>query len=104
LALFLYRFVRNRKRRLLTDFAKKISKLPEVKVIAVRDDLVTVVLDRAPAKTYIHIHSKIESLNSRLFFGQPAAVEIKDDIGDEELKKLVRQPGVVYVREDVALA
>jgi serine/threonine protein kinase len=103
LSLFLYRFVRNRKRRLLADLAKKISKQPEVKVIAIQEDRVTVVLDKAPAKTYIHIHSQVESLNSRLFFGKPATVEIKDDTGEADLKKLIRQAGVVYVREDVAL-
>jgi serine/threonine protein kinase len=103
LSLFLYRFVRNRKRRLLADLAKKISKQPEVKVIVIQEDRVTVVLDKAPAKTYIRIHSQVESLNSRLFFGKPATVEIKDDTGEAELKKLVRQSGVVYVREDVAL-
>jgi len=103
LAIFLYRFVRNRKRRMLTDFSKKISKLPEVKAVVIQEDRVTVVLDKAPAKTYIHINSLIEALNSRLFFGKPAAVEIKDDLTDAELQKLIRQPGVVYVRDDITL-
>ncbi|HCS48071.1 MAG: hypothetical protein A2V45_10595 [Candidatus Aminicenantes bacterium RBG_19FT_COMBO_58_17] len=103
LAVFFYRLVRNRKRRMLTDFGKKISKLPEVKAVVIQDDRVTVVLDKAPAKTYIHINSQIESLNSKLFFGKPATVEIKDDLVDAELKRLIRQPGVVYVRNDIAL-
>jgi serine/threonine protein kinase len=103
LVLFFYRFARNRKRRMLTDFSKKISKLSEVKAVVIQEDLVTVVLDKAPAKTYIHINSQIESLNSRLFFGKPAAVEIKDDITEAELKRLIRQPGVVYVRNDITL-
>ena len=103
LVLFFYRFARNRKRRMLTDFSKKISKLPEVKAVVIQEDRVTVVLDKAPAKTYIHINSLIESLNSRLFFGKPATVEIKDTLSDTELQKSIRQPGVVYVRDDIAL-
>jgi serine/threonine protein kinase len=103
LAIFFFRFVRNRKRRMLTDFSKKISKLPEVKAVIIQEDRVTVVLDKAPAKTYIHINSQIESLNSRLFFGKLATVEIKDDITDAELKKWIRQPGAVYVRDDISL-
>jgi serine/threonine protein kinase len=103
LAIFLYRFVRNRKRRLLADFSKKISKLPEVKAVVIQEDRVTVVLDKAPAKTYIHINSQLESLNSRLFFGHPAVVEIKDDLTTVELQRLIRQPGVVHVRNDITL-
>jgi serine/threonine protein kinase len=103
LALFFYRFARNRKRRLLSEFSKKIAKLPEVKAVVIREDRVTVVLDKAPAKTYIHINSQLEALNSRLFFGKPAVVEIKDDLSNAELQKFVRQPSVVYVRDDIAL-
>jgi serine/threonine protein kinase len=103
IAIFLYRFVRNRKRRMLTDFSKKISKLPEIKAVVIQEDRVTVVLDRAPAKTYIHINRQVESLNSRLFFGKPAVIEIKDDLTNTELQRLIRQPGVVYVRDDITL-
>ena len=103
IAIFLYRFVRNRKRRLLTEFSKKISKLPEIKAVVIQEDRVTVVLDRAPAKTYIHINRQVESLNSRLFFGKPAVIEIKDDLTNTELQRLIRQPGVVYVRDDITL-
>jgi serine/threonine protein kinase len=103
LALFLYRFARNRKRRLLSDFAKKISKLREVKSVIIQENRVTVILDKAPAKTYLRINSQFEALNSSLFFGEPATIEIKDDLTDSEVQKLVRQPGVTYIREDIAL-
>jgi serine/threonine protein kinase len=103
LALFLYRFARNRKRRLLSDFAKKISKVPEVKSVIIQEDRVTVILDKAPAKTYLRINSQFESLNSSLFFGKPPTIEIKDDLADSEIQKLVRQPGVTYIRDDIAV-
>jgi len=103
LVLFFYRFARNRKRRLLSDFAKKISKVPEVKSVIIQEDRVTIILDKAPAKTYLRINSQFESLNSSLFFGKPATIEIKDDLADSEIQKLVRQPGVTYIREDIAI-
>ena len=101
LALFLYRFLRNRKRRKLSDLVKKLSKSPEVKAVMIQEDKVTVVLDKAPAQSYLRIHSKVDALNSGLFFGKPVTVEIKDDLVEAELKKLIRQPGVTYIRDDV---
>ena len=101
LALFSYRFFRNRKRRKLSDFAKKIARLREVKSVIIQEDRVTIVLDKAPAKTYLRINSQFESLNSSLFFGKPATIEIKDDLADSEVQKLIRQPGVTYIREDI---
>jgi hypothetical protein len=103
LAFFGSRALRNRKRRMVKDLTKKISALPEVKAVLARQDQLTVVLDRAPAKTYIHISSLIDSANSRLFFGKPFIVQIKDDLNDQETQRFVRQPGVVYARDDITL-
>ncbi|HUU36730.1 MAG TPA: serine/threonine-protein kinase [Candidatus Desulfaltia sp.] len=97
------RFVRNRKRRMISHFTKKVSALPEVKAVIVREDRVTVVLGEASAKAYIHITSLIDSLNSKVLVGKRVTAEIKDDLSDIELQRLVRQPGVVYVRDDIML-
>ncbi len=98
-----YKFLRGRKRRMIANFTKKISALPEVKAVVVREDQVIVVLGEAPAKTYIHITSLIESLNSKLLVGKRIAAEIKDGLSDQELQRIIRQPGVVYVRDDIML-
>ena len=103
LAYMAIRFVRNRRRRMIQKFTKKISSLSEVKAVIVQEDRVIVILGEAPPKTYIHITSLVDSLNSRLFVGKRVAVEIKDDLTDPEFQKLVRQPGVVYVRDDIVL-
>jgi len=103
LALFGYRFIRNRKRRKLSDLAKKLSKSPEVKAVIIQEDRVTVILDKAPAKSYLRINSQVESLNSSLFFGKPVTVEIKDDLLDADIKRLIRQPGVTYIRDDISI-
>ncbi|MHB8095077.1 MAG: serine/threonine-protein kinase [Candidatus Aminicenantales bacterium] len=99
LGFFLYRYIRNRKSRLLRSFKKKASSIPEVQAILIRDNRVTVVIDKAPAKTYIRITGLIEEVNKRLFFGKPVTGEIIDDPGAPELKRLLRQPGTVFIRE-----
>ena len=103
LVFFGYRIVRNRKRRMVRALTKKISALPEVKAVLVREAQVTVVLDKAPAKTYIHISSLIDSANSRLVFGKPFTAQIKDEMSDQETQRFIRQPGVVYARDDLML-
>ena len=47
--LFIYRGVKNRPRRMLNRFARKLKKLPEVRAITLRDREVTVVVDKAMA-------------------------------------------------------
>jgi tRNA A-37 threonylcarbamoyl transferase component Bud32 len=103
LAFLAVRFVKSRKRRIISRFTKKIASLPEVIAVIVREEQMTVVLDAAPAKTYIHITSLIDSLNSKLLVGKRVTAEIKDALSDEEIQKIIRQPGVVYVRDDIML-
>jgi predicted Ser/Thr protein kinase len=101
IALFVYRFVRNRKKRLLATFTKKVAKFPEVRLVAVRENRVTVVLDKAPAKVYIRITALIEELNRSLFIGRDIAAEVKSELPEAEIQTMQRQMGVVYAREDV---
>jgi predicted Ser/Thr protein kinase len=98
---FLYRMLRDRRRRALARFTKKVSSFPEVKAIAVRNDQVIVVLDKAPARTYIHISSLIDSVNAKLLYGRPFAYRIRDDMTDQELSGLIKQSGIAYVRDDI---
>jgi predicted Ser/Thr protein kinase len=100
---FLYRMIRDRRRRALARFTKKVSALPEVRAVLIRNDQVVVVLDKAPAKTYIHISSLIDSVNARLFYGKPLTCSIRDEMTDQEIAGLLRQSGVAYVRDDVTL-
>ena len=100
---FLYRFLRNRKRRVLAAVTKKIAAFPEVKAVAVKGDRVTVIVAKAPARTYIRISSLIDSVNRKLFFGKDVTSEIRDDVTDKDLRTLLCQPGVTYVRDDVRL-
>jgi len=64
---------------------------------------VTVVMDKAPAKTYIRITSLIDAINKRLYLGKPVAGTIKDDLGEREFQNLLRDTGIVYARDDIML-
>jgi predicted Ser/Thr protein kinase len=100
IGLFIYRYVRNRKKRLVASFAKKVSKFPEVRLVTVRDDRVVVVVDKAPAAVYIRITALVDELNRSLFIGKDIKAEIRTEIPEVEATALLTQVGVVYARED----
>jgi predicted Ser/Thr protein kinase len=104
IGLFIYRYVRNRKKRLVAAFAKKLSKFPEVRLVTIRDDRVIVAVDKAPAKVYIRITALVDELNRSLFIGKDIRAEIKTEIPEVEATALLTQVGVVYAREDKTAA
>jgi predicted Ser/Thr protein kinase len=100
IGLFIYRFARNRKKRLIANFVKKLGRFPEVRLVTVRDDRLTVVVDKAPAKVYIRINALLDDLNRGLFFGKDLRGEIRTEIPEAEARTMVTQMGVVYAREE----
>jgi hypothetical protein len=101
LALLLYRYVRNRKNRMLKRFTSKISKFPEVKAVIRRDDHITVVVEEAKAKTYIRINSLVDMVNKKLYLGKNIEASVRDDLSPDEFQHLLRGPSVTYIRDDV---
>jgi predicted Ser/Thr protein kinase len=98
--LFLYRRIRNRRYRFIRRFAAKIQRMPEVRIIAVDGLQVTVLADRALAKTYVRVNSVIGGINAKMFFGEPFSATVRDDLTEEETRALLSGPGIVYVRPD----
>lgn len=103
LGLIVYRYIRNRKNRMLKRFAAKIRKFPEVQAIIVSGNQVIVVVDQAKAKIYIRINSLVDLVNKKIYFGDHIEAAVRDDLSSEEFQKILREPGVVYVREDVLM-
>jgi len=103
LGLIVYRYVRNRRGRMLKRFTAKVSKFPEVRAIIVSGDQVIIIVDHAMAKTYIRINSLIDSVNKKLYFGSPVGAAVRDDLSSDEFQRVVREPGVVYIRDDVVM-
>ena len=101
---FIYGSIRNRKKRKLQAFAKKLKAFPEVKAVFIRGDQVTIVLDKAPAKTYIKINGLIDSVNEKIRFGKPVEAALRDDLSETDFQNLLRTAGLVYAREDILTA
>jgi hypothetical protein len=100
--MLVWRRLKHRDRRLLRRFVARARKMPEVRAIVSREREVTVVVDRALAKTYVRIHALLDRVNDRLFWGEPFEVAVRDDLAEEGLRSLLRGGGVLFVREDDA--
>jgi predicted Ser/Thr protein kinase len=99
--LVLWRRLRNRRLRLRQRFASKVRKLPEVRVIACQGSHLTVVVDRAVARTYVRANAVLDAVNAKLYTGDPYTMEIRDDLSAAEVRALLAGPGVLFVRADV---
>jgi len=98
--LLAWRRFRNRQRRLVRKFVAKARKLPEVRVIAHEGRKISVVSDKALARTYVRLNAILDGVNGSMFFGEPFSMSVRDDVAADEEKALLQAPGVVYVRED----
>jgi serine/threonine protein kinase len=103
LGFLIYRRIRNRKARLLKRFVAKVSEVPSVKAIIIKEDRVTVAVEKAQANIYIRVNSLIDQVNKKLYFGKHLTVAVRDDLTGEEFQRLIREPGVAYVHEDIVL-
>ena len=100
-ALFAYRRFRHRRHHLLRRFVAKVGKMPEVQMVSVSGTEVTVVADKALAKTYVRINALMDSVNTKMFFGEPFTVTVREDVSADEAHSLLSRPGVLFVRDDV---
>ncbi|HUG44812.1 MAG TPA: hypothetical protein VMN76_11300, partial [Acidobacteriota bacterium] len=96
-----YRYVRNRKNRMLKWFVGRVSRIPEVEAVVIRGDLVTIIVSRAQAGIYVRIQGYLDNVNKKLFYGAPVETTIRDDIKGDELRQILREPGVSYVRKGI---
>jgi hypothetical protein len=88
---------------MLNRVVAKAARYREVRAIRIRDNLITLIVDKAPASLYIRINSLVDSLNKKLFTRKPVELNLRDDLSPEEFQQMLREPGMVYVRDDVVL-
>ena len=100
-ALFLFRFIRHQPQRLQEKFARRASKIPEVRMVASREHQITVVIDQPVAQLYGRLNGHLSNCNRKLFFGQPMTLTVLHDQTPEQTRTLLASPGVHYVRDDV---
>jgi predicted Ser/Thr protein kinase len=103
IGLFVWRRFRNRRIRLARRAVKKMSRMEEIRLIALDGMRLTVLADRAQARTYVRANAIVDTVNARMFFGDPFSVVVRDDASDEETKALLTGPGILYVRENEPL-
>jgi NACalpha-BTF3-like transcription factor len=103
LGFLIYRHVRNRKTRMLNRLAAKVSEVPSVKAIIIKEDRITVIVEKAQANIYLRVNSLVDGVNKKLYFGKHVTAAIRDDLTKEQFQRMIRETGVVYVRDDVVL-
>jgi predicted Ser/Thr protein kinase len=101
LGLCIWRRLRNRRHRLMKQFAAKVKKMPEVRIIIFHEDQATVLADKALARTYVRINALMDRTNRKKYFGEPYSVVVRDLVPAEEERQALSTPGVLYVRKDV---
>ena len=82
-------------------FAAKVRKMKEVRVILFHEDQVTVLVDKAMARTYVRINALMEAVNRKKYFGDPYTVVVRDGVAPAEEREALATPGVLYVRRDI---
>ena len=103
LGLLIYRYIRNRKQRMLKNLASKVSKFDGVSAIRIKDDKITVVADRIQANLYIRVNSMVDNLNKKLYIGKHVEAVVRDDLTSDEFQSMLRETNIVYVRDDIIL-
>ena len=98
--LLLYRHIRNRPHRVQELLVRRLSKIPEVRLVAVQDRQFTVVVDHPVAQLYSRINRHVTSANRKLYAGRPMTVSILHEISGDQLHQMLAGPGVHYVRHD----
>jgi hypothetical protein len=98
--LAVFRHFRNRLHRVQELFVRKVSKIPEVRLIVIHERQITVVVDRSIAQLYGRINDRLRTCNRKLYSGHPMTVSIVHDVSCEQLQQMLTSPGVQFVRAD----
>jgi hypothetical protein len=96
----LFRHVRHQPRRQLEKLVRKISKVPEVRLISIRDRVLTVVVDHPTGQLYERLNRYVNHSNSKLFFGDPVSLVVRHELPEADWKKLLGESGVQFLRDN----
>ncbi len=88
IGLLIYRDIRNKPRKMLDLFVRKVARIPEVRFLVCVDRKISVGVDRAVGQLYGRINNQLNSCNKKLFFGQPFTVVIRHDLNADEIRQL----------------
>ncbi|MCA9727876.1 MAG: serine/threonine protein kinase [Candidatus Eisenbacteria bacterium] len=94
---FVARHFLTRRQRVLRKFASRAGKEKAVFLVSAVGRQVLVVVDEAPAKTFLKLNSLFENANEALYAGADFDLQIRDDVGEDERKETLARPGLLYV-------
>ena len=97
----LYRRVRGGPQRAQELFTRRVTRIPEVRLVVFQGTHFTVAVDRPVAALYGRLNRELQRCNRKLYFGEPLTLSIRHDLTAEQLAQLLSGPGVQYVRPDV---
>jgi predicted Ser/Thr protein kinase len=97
--IYVFRRIRHQPQRLMEQFARKVSRLPEVRIIARQNGKFLIAVDRPSGQLYTRINALLSQYNRKLFFGDPMTVAIRGDLSPEEQRQILSNPGVQFVRD-----
>ena len=97
---FLYRRFRNRGHRMMRKFVRKASGLKEVRLVVFNKGEFTVIADNPTAKIYLKLNAFLGTANQRLYHGEPMTMVVRENLGEEEVRRLLGRSGVQYLRDD----
>lgn len=97
---FLYRRVRNRRYYMLRNLAGKLRRMPDVRLAVANGQQLTLVTENALAKTYVRSHALVNEVNSKMLYGDAFTLVIRDNPPEDEVRTLLSNPGVMYLRDD----
>ena len=97
---WIYRRFRNRGQREMRRFVKKASVLKEVRLVTFHQNQFTVVTEQPTARTYLKLNAFLTAANERLFQGEPMTLVVREEVGNEEVRRLLSSPGVQFLRDD----
>ncbi len=100
MALFAWRRFRNRRIRLAHKFVRKAAKIPEVRMVSLEGMRLTILADRAQARTQVRANALLDAINRSMFFGDPFTLVIRDAGNPDEERAVLSGSGVLYAREE----
>ena len=98
--LWVFRRYRVRGEKLMKKFAAKLGRMPEVRLVSFQQGKATVVVDRMQAKVYLRVNSLMDGVNAKYFHGRPIRLSVRDDVSREELRRMLDDGRILYLRDD----
>ena len=70
-----------------------------MQLVTYQNDSLLLLVKEPKARTYVKLNSLLDSINAGLYQGVPFKMQIREDVGEEELRTIAMQSGVQFLRD-----